>query len=65
VPNSLIVADQQLSLEGKLDDHLGYGKHDPADRNGGNSRNVWVPETLSLPLTWYFFWSRLTGITTG
>jgi putative transposase len=22
-----------------MDDHLGYGKHDPAGRNGGNSRN--------------------------
>ena len=27
------------ALEGELDDHLGYGKHDPADRDGGNSRN--------------------------
>ena len=27
------------ALEGELDDHLGYGKHDPAGRNGGNSRN--------------------------
>jgi len=27
------------ALEGKLDDHLGYGKHDPAGRDGGNSRN--------------------------
>jgi hypothetical protein len=25
--------------EGELDDHLGYGKNDPAGRNGGNSRN--------------------------
>ena len=25
--------------EGELDDHLGYGKHDPAGRDGGNSRN--------------------------
>jgi putative transposase len=22
------------ALEGELDDHLGYGKHDPAGRNG-------------------------------
>ena len=22
-----------------MDDHLGYGKHDPAGRDGGNSRN--------------------------
>jgi hypothetical protein len=27
------------ALEGELDDHLGYGKNEPADRNGGNSRN--------------------------
>src|SRR5246127_5298593 len=27
------------ALEGELDDHLGYSKHDPAGRDGGNSRN--------------------------
>src|SRR5438034_11518631 len=27
------------ALEGELDDHLGYGKHDPEGRNGGDSRN--------------------------
>ena len=27
------------ALEGELDDHLGYGKHDPVGRDGGNSRN--------------------------
>jgi len=27
------------ALEGELDDHLGYGKHDPAGRDNGNSRN--------------------------
>ncbi len=27
------------ALEGELDDHLGYGKNDPAGRNGANSRN--------------------------
>src|ERR1700689_2287275 len=27
------------ALEGELDDHLGYERHDPAGRNGGNSRN--------------------------
>ena len=27
------------ALEGELDDHLGYGKHDRAGRDGGNSRN--------------------------
>ena len=29
----------ESALEGELDDHLGYGKHDPAGRGGGNSRN--------------------------
>ena len=26
-------------LEGEITDHLGYDKHDPAGKNGGNSRN--------------------------
>jgi putative transposase len=29
----------ESALEGELDDHLGYAKHDPAGRNGDNSRN--------------------------
>jgi hypothetical protein len=29
----------ESALEGEMDDHLGYEKHDPAGRNGGNSRN--------------------------
>jgi len=27
------------ALEGEMDDHLGYERHDPAGRDGGNSRN--------------------------
>jgi putative transposase len=27
------------SLEGEMNAHLGYSKHDPAGRDGGNSRN--------------------------
>ena len=27
----------ESSLEGEMDDHLGYGKHDPVGRDGGNS----------------------------
>src|SRR5215475_12234036 len=27
------------ALEGELDDHLGYARHDPEGRNGSNSRN--------------------------
>lgn len=29
----------EASLEGEMDGHLGYTKHDPVGRNGGNSRN--------------------------
>ena len=29
----------ESALEGEMDDHLGYAKHDSAGRNGGNSRN--------------------------
>jgi hypothetical protein len=29
----------ESALDGELDDHLGYSKHDPAGRDGGNSRN--------------------------
>src|SRR3982074_3889959 len=36
----------ESSLEGELDDHLGYGKHDAAGRDGGNSRNGRRAKTL-------------------
>ena len=29
----------ESAAKGEMDDHLGYGKHDPAGRDGGNSRN--------------------------
>jgi len=29
----------ESALDGEMDDHLGYAKHDPAGRDGGNSRN--------------------------
>jgi len=29
----------ESALDGELDDHLGYGKHDPTGRDGGNTRN--------------------------
>jgi hypothetical protein len=35
-----------VALEGELDDHLGYSKHDPAGRNGGNSRNGYREKTV-------------------
>ena len=34
------------ALEGELDDHLGYSKHDPEGRNGGNSRNGYREKTV-------------------
>ncbi len=36
----------ETALEGELADHLGYEKHDPAGRNGGNSRNGTRPKTV-------------------
>jgi putative transposase len=36
----------ESALEGEMDDHLGYSKHDPAGRNGGNSRNGTRPKTV-------------------
>jgi len=36
----------ESALEGEMDDCLGYGKHDPAGRNGGNSRNGTRLKTL-------------------
>jgi len=36
----------ESALEGEMDDHLGYGKHDPTGRNGGNSRNGTRSKTL-------------------
>jgi putative transposase len=29
----------ESALEGEITDHLGYDRHDPAGRDGGNSRN--------------------------
>jgi putative transposase len=36
----------ESALDGELDDHLGYGKHDPAGRDGANSRNGRRSKTL-------------------
>jgi Transposase, Mutator family len=36
----------ESALEGEMDDHLGYGKHDPVGRDGGNSRNGARSKTL-------------------
>jgi transposase-like protein len=36
----------ESAAEGELDDHLGYAKHDPAGRDGGNSRNGSRPKSV-------------------
>jgi transposase-like protein len=36
----------ETALEEEISDHLGYDKHDPAGRNGGNSRNGTRPKTV-------------------
>jgi putative transposase len=36
----------ESAMEGEMDGHLGYSKHDPAGRNGGNSRNGTRSKTL-------------------
>lgn len=36
----------EAALGAELDDHLGYGKHDPVGRGSGNSRNGTTPKRL-------------------
>src|SRR5215831_12738957 len=36
----------ESALEGEMDAHLGYARHDPAGRDGGNSRNGHRPKTV-------------------
>ena len=36
----------QAALEVEMSEHLGYDKHAPAGRNGGNSRNGSTPKTV-------------------
>jgi transposase-like protein len=36
----------EAALEAEMDEHLGYDKHNPAGRNGGNSRNGRRAKTL-------------------
>ena len=36
-------------LEGEMDDYLGYGKGDPAGRDGGNSRNGHRAHVIARP----------------
>lgn len=36
----------ETALEEEISDHVGYDKHDPAGRNGGNSRNGYRTKTV-------------------
>lgn len=36
----------ESALEGEITDHLGYEKHEPEGRNGGNSRNGYREKTI-------------------
>jgi putative transposase len=40
----------ETALEGEISEHLGYDKHDPAGRNGGNSRNGHRSKTVLTDL---------------
>lgn len=42
----LMKAVVESAFAGEMDDHLGYAKHDPAGRDGGNSRNGTRAKTL-------------------
>jgi putative transposase len=37
--NQLTKTMLETALEAEMSEHLGYDKHDPAGRTGGNSRN--------------------------
>jgi putative transposase len=50
------------ALENEMDDHLGYSKHDPAGRDGGNSRNGHRPKTVLTEAGPVGFPCRGTGI---
>jgi len=39
LPQALTKRLKESALEGEITDHLGYDRHDPAGRDGGNSRN--------------------------
>jgi putative transposase len=40
----------EAGLEAELTEHLGYGKHDPAGRGSGNSRNGATPKTVDTEI---------------
>ena len=49
--NRLILTNEekkQSTMEAKMDNHLGYTKHDPKSKNIGNSRNGRGKKTLII-----------------
>ena len=43
---SLVRQTMEAFLELEMEEHLGYGKHEPAGRGSGNSRNGHSPKTV-------------------
>lgn len=43
LPGGLTKRVREVGLEAEMSDHLGYDEHDPAGRDGGNSRNGPAP----------------------
>ncbi|GHU68298.1 IS256 family transposase [Clostridia bacterium] len=43
----LFAGGVEQMLEGEMDEHLGYDKHSPEGRNGGNSRNGYGSKTIT------------------
>lgn len=39
LPSRLTKRMFEAALQGEMEEHLGYGKHEAAGRDGGNSRN--------------------------
>jgi putative transposase len=42
----------ETALEAEMSEHLGYDKHDPAGRDGGNSRNDTRAKTALTEIGW-------------
>ncbi|MDX2565430.1 transposase, partial [Streptomyces sp. TX20-6-3] len=55
----------ESALEGEITDHLGYDKHDPAGKNGGNSRNGTRAKTVLTGVDEMVISLSAKGLTTG
>ena len=42
----LVKLTVKTALNARIEDHLGYAKHNPDDQNSGNSRNGYTSKTL-------------------